>query len=357
MFNGKSIVYARWFTFLFFFLSTSLHSELIEFYADWSWNSKGTKLFTPLLGRGKEEWEVLWRIQARMQERGWEIKCWDYEFYRPFLLKGDFESWKSRKTDQSGDLWVFWNMGGRLSDFDLSRMPKEKLILFMWEPPTVQPSLYTPEVQALFGKIFTWDDDLIDNQKFFKFNYPALKKRIEKIPNFDQKKLCVMINTHLIDKHPKALYGEREKAARFFEDKEGEFDLYGRFWDKKEFKNAMGKVESKAITLAKYKFCICYENMRDVKGYITEKIFDCFMAGCIPIYWGASNITDYIPADCFIDRRAFTSMEELYLFMKEMSCEEYQRYLEQSGEFLKSEKAQVFSRDAFVEIFMDQLIH
>lgn len=87
-------------------------------------------------------------------------------------------------------------------------------------------------------------------------------------------------------------------------------------WDKKEFENAMGTVESKAITLAKYKFCICYENMRDVKGYITEKIFDCFMAGCVPIYWGASNITDYIPADCFIDRRTFTSMEELYVFMK-----------------------------------------
>lgn len=309
--------------------------------------------------RKEEDWAVLWKIGARLQERNWEIKCWDYEFYRPLLLKEDFEAWdawKRQEKDRSVDLWVFWNMGGRLKDFDLSRMPKEKLVLFIWEPPTVQSSLYTPEVQALFGKIFTWDDDLVDNQKFFKFNYPVLKKRIEEIPGFDEKKLCVMINTHLKDKHPKALYGERESAARFFEDKEGEFDLYGRFWNKEEFKNWKGTVKSKAQTLAKYKFCICYENMRDVKGYITEKIFDCFMAGCVPIYWGASNIGDYVPADCFIDRRRFVNMEELYDFMKRMSSEEYEQYLDQAAQFLKSEKALGFSRDAFVKIFMDGLI-
>lgn len=43
--------------------------------------------------------------------------------------------------------------------------------------------------------------------------------------------------------------------------------------------------------------------MRGEKGYITEKIFDCFFPGVIPIYWGAENVTDYIPQDTFIDRR------------------------------------------------------
>ena len=45
--------------------------------------------------------------------------------------------------------------------------------------------------------------------------------------------------------------------------------------------------------------------MRDVLGYITEKIFDSFAAWCVPVYWGASNVTDYIPEGCFIDRRKF----------------------------------------------------
>jgi hypothetical protein len=273
-------------------------------------------------------------------------------------LKGDYKAWKAwndREIDRPGNLWVFWNTGGQLMNFDLSRIPKEKLVLFMWEPQTVMPSLYTEEVQASFGKIFTWDDDLVDNRKFFKFHYPALKPRISQIPDFDQKKFCVMINTKLVDKHPKSLYGEREKAALFFEDKIGEFDLYGRFWDKKPFKNWKGKTKNKAETLANYKFCICYENMRDVKGYITEKIFDCFMAGCVPIYWGASNVADYIPPACFIDRRKFASMEDLYAFLKEMGRHDYELYLWEADRFIKSEKAQAFSRDAFVKLFIEEL--
>ena len=47
---------------------------------------------------------------------------------------------------------------------------------------------------------------------------------------------------------------------------------------------------------------------------VSEKIFDCFAAGNVPIYWGASNVTDYIPEDCFIDMRSFSSFEELYQF-------------------------------------------
>jgi hypothetical protein len=63
--------------------------------------------------------------------------------------------------------------------------------------------------------------------------------------------------------------------------------------------------------LEKYKFSICYENARDTPGYITEKIFDCFFAGCVPIYWGANNITDHIPKECFIDKRDFEDYKVL----------------------------------------------
>lgn len=36
----------------------------------------------------------------------------------------------------------------------------------------------------------------------------------------------------------------------------------------------------------KTKHYFCFENVRDLPGYITEKIFDCFFAEYIPIYWG-----------------------------------------------------------------------
>ncbi len=45
--------------------------------------------------------------------------------------------------------------------------------------------------------------------------------------------------------------------------------------------------------------------MKNKPGYITEKIWDSFKARSIPIYWGASNIEEYIPINTFIDFRKF----------------------------------------------------
>ncbi|KAB7887432.1 hypothetical protein GBG19_10625 [Poseidonibacter ostreae] len=68
---------------------------------------------------------------------------------------------------------------------------------------------------------------------------------------------------------------------------------------------------------------MCYENARDIPGYITEKIFDSFFAGCVPVYLGADNITEHIPKECFIDKREFDTYEKLYKYLKNMSDEEY----------------------------------
>lgn len=44
---------------------------------------------------------------------------------------------------------------------------------------------------------------------------------------------------------------------------------------------------------AQYKFVICFENSK-TDGYVTEKIFNVYLSGAIPIYDGAPNIGDYI---------------------------------------------------------------
>ena len=50
----------------------------------------------------------------------------------------------------------------------------------------------------------------------------------------------------------------------------------------------------------KYKFVFVCENSLET-GYITEKIFNCLFARCIPIYYGCSTIEKYIDKDCFIN--------------------------------------------------------
>src|SRR5690606_680585 len=122
----------------------------------------------------------------------------------------------------------------------------------------------------------TWNDELVDGVRFFKFYYPVLRKRVENVPSFEEKKFCTMVARRLDSKHPDQLYSEREKTIRFFEDKKGELDLYGMYWEKRQYKNYRGKIDDKIKVIKNYKYCICYENTRNTKGYITEKIFDCF---------------------------------------------------------------------------------
>lgn len=46
--------------------------------------------------------------------------------------------------------------------------------------------------------------------------------------------------------------------------------------------------EDKISFLKNFKFNICPENS-NASGYVTEKLFEAFMAGCIPVYWGSDN--------------------------------------------------------------------
>ncbi len=152
----------------------------------------------------------------------------------------------------------------------LKKFPKKKLLLFMWEPPVVQKKLYEKEFLDLFKRCYTWDDDLVDNKKFFKFYYPCLQPMQKELPSFEGRKLVVQISSNKKSKHPQELYKAREEVIRFFEEKsEGIFEFYGPAWETKGYKNYRGTINNKHEVLKNYRFSICYENMQGVKGYIT----------------------------------------------------------------------------------------
>ncbi len=256
----------------------------------------------------------------------------------------------------------------------------EKSYLLLFESDLIRPDNWVLDKHRHFHKIFTWHDDFVDNIKYFKINFAqeiphAINKDLSK-----KEKLCTLIAGNKKVPHPKELYSKRVEAIRWFEKHHPEdFDLYGIGWDTYRFNGPKiiralnrikpltkllapsfpsykGKVECKKETLEKYKFTICYENARDIPGYITEKIFDCLFAGCIPIYWGANNIGDYIPKGCFIDKRDFESYEELYAFMRDMSDYDYLKYLETIEEFLNSNKVYPFSSEYFAKTIVDTIL-
>jgi len=233
-------------------------------------------------------------------------------------------------------------------DPKIFKLPKSKMVLFKWEAIKIPDYFYDP-----YSIVYTCDDDLIDGIKFFKFYYPALLPMEQDLFHFEEKKLCTLIASNWTL--------DRVKMVEFFESKsQGDFEFYGvasgKFAESKMYRGSIPGYHSgkeKLSTLKKYRFCICFENTHTTNGYITEKIFNCFAAGCVPVYWGPDNVETYIPANCFIDYRDFQSNEELYFVLKTMSKETYEEYIENIRQFLHSEKAQLFSPDSFDQILFE----
>jgi len=245
----------------------------------------------------------------------------------------------------------------------------ENMYLFIFENELIRPDNWQKEKYRHFKRVYTWNDEIVDNKTIYKFFLP---NKIPDSVSFDpreKKKFCCMIAGNKFSTHTLELYSERIRAVRWFEKNEPRlFDLYGMGWNEQSFSGVFrpfnrikalkrllppiypsynGEIKSKMMTLKDYKFSICYENARDIPGYITEKIFDCFFAGCIPIYWGAPNIADFIPEDTFIDRKNFGTYDDLYDYIWNMSETVYLDYIHSIEKFVSSPAIYPFSADNF----------
>jgi hypothetical protein len=59
------------------------------------------------------------------------------------------------------------------------------------------------------------------------------------------------------------------------------------------------------------------ENSVDT-DYVTEKIFDAFRAGTVPIYLGAPNVSEFVPENSYIDANAFRDAEDLASYLQHL---------------------------------------
>jgi hypothetical protein len=231
----------------------------------------------------------------------------------------------------------------------------DKLIYFAWEPEVVDKrhsKKWLKQIAPFFDAIMTWNDDLIDNVKYYKINYPYYFKTIQincSEKDFYNKKLLVNISGNKKSCHPNELYSERLKVINYYNNnKQSEnFELYGKIWNEK-FICSKGICLNKSNVYQNFKFALCLENMCNINGYITEKIFDCFTSGVVPIYWGAVNITSYIPQECFINYQKFNSIEDLDKYLTTMKYNDYMKYIEAINDYLSSEKIDFFTSFYFV---------
>lgn len=274
----------------------------------------------------------------------------------------------------------------------------EPLLILSGESPNVAIDFY----QSLRDKtdsfrnamLFDGCRDFVGKKtKFLRFYWPNEHNEVLFKNNWDQRKFLVMIASnkkrmivndsklfpglrklakslylrYLTATNPlfryRDLYSERLKAIRSLHDTK-RFDLFGTKWDntrlleKKDVPLIAAlnprPVDDKLLTLSNYKFSICFENCT-FPGYITEKIFDSFFAGCIPVYLGAPDITNYIPPETFIDFRQFNGFPELEEYLANISPEDARGYLAAAEEFLKSKKYQDFTNMSFASVVIETL--
>jgi len=218
------------------------------------------------------------------------------------------------------------------------------------------PENHISKLGEMFPVIFTWNDNMVDNKRFFKYRIPQPIRwlKIKSLP-FNDKKLLVNISANKYSSHPLELYSVRRTSIKYFERNFcDQFDLYGIGWNKPAtmiqnylktsyplYSSYKGVVASKADVFPKYRFALCYENAME-PGYITEKVFDCMRSDCVPIYLGAPNINEYLPPNTFIDRRQFSSDEHLADFILSISEQKYDLYRECITAFLSSSQFSPF---------------
>lgn len=260
----------------------------------------------------------------------------------------------------------------------------QKIFLIAMESIAVLSNNFNLNLYNYFDKIFTFNDDIIDEKKIIKINYSFNLKAFDYINFKDKTGFICMVCGNKYSNYKYELYSERLYLINYFEKKSKfQFSLYGTNWDqsyklvfykiikslhkyrftfyffklidlfinifklqkvfKIKYSNYKGMLSPKIPKLRYYKFNICYENTSNINGYITEKIFDCFLSGCVPVYLGAPNITKYIPSNTFIDRRNFNSNDDLLNYLLSINSKDYDKFQENIKYFLESDNSLNFS--------------
>jgi hypothetical protein len=271
------------------------------------------------------------------------------------------------------------------------RQPGQHLYLLLNEPATYYPEVWEKENHAVFDRVFTYDYTLADGVKYIHHyfaidldGYPPFKEVTE--AEFNKRKLLVLMAgmfqfTKPVPGSNSLLYTRYRSLLWFGKHWPQDFDFFSRGIAPSLYRSfrglgALQRVLPKTITTAivdlvaarrrrpieaisrgpvppndklnvirNYRYVLCYENTR-LPGYISEKLFDCLFAGCVPVYLGEPNIGKFVPAECFIDRAAFTTDAELANFLQRMPYGDYARYVAAMHRFVAGVERKKFGSEA-----------
>jgi Glycosyltransferase family 10 (fucosyltransferase) C-term/Fucosyltransferase, N-terminal len=92
-------------------------------------------------------------------------------------------------------------------------------------------------------------------------------------------------------------------------------DSYGRHNPTRTIEGPDLGRQTKIQTIARYRFCLALENSIS-PDYVTEKIYDPLIAGTVPVYLGAPNVDEFVPANSYINASAFSGPADLASYLR-----------------------------------------
>jgi hypothetical protein len=213
-------------------------------------------------------------------------------------------------------------------------------VAWLIEPYDLLPEIYKTIInfEDNYDFIFTYEQTLLDrNPQKYKF-HPCDTSGIELESHKMHKKTKLV---SMIYSEKTWLFGHRLRhiiAKRLLPEMNyDKIDFFGRGTDH--------PLELKSQGTNDYMFQIAIENAKR-QNYFADKIYDCFVTGTIPIYWGAPNVGD------FFDERgilAFHHPDELREILLSLSEEKYNSMLESANNNFEEVQKYLRPDDLFYE--------
>lgn len=181
---------------------------------------------------------------------------------------------------------------------DLDHIKARYKIGWIFEPPEVKPWIYdkVQSVEHHYDYIFTYDPDRFGNGKYRKFLWGACWIPEDYCKIYDKTKMVSFVCSK------KSMTSGHKMRHTVAEQVKDRVDIWGH-----AYKSFGEDAEGRIAPYAPYRYVIVMENSI-YPNYFTEKLIDAFAAGCVPIYRGDPNISEYFDID---GMHTFNTIEEL----------------------------------------------
>jgi hypothetical protein len=219
-------------------------------------------------------------------------------------------------------------------------------VAWLIEPYDLIPYMYDQikTIEDKFDFVFTYEETLLkhnpDIYKFHPCDCSGIEFHSHKL--HEKTKLVSMIYSEKT-----WLFGHRLRhiIAKTLIPQMGydKIDFFGRATE--------NPLELKSEGTNPYMFQIAIENAQR-RFYFADKIYDCFVTGTVPIYWGAPNIGD------FFDMRGiltFNHPNELKEILESLSPDKYESMLDGVKENFERVKKYIRPDDLLFENIVDRL--